>query len=127
MSTIPKPPAFFNTIAIGLPGGGFRAASFSLGILSFLNKCNLIDNVKTISTVSGGTITGAKFAQMSSLNEPNFKNFYDEMYNFLQEDALMKNAMCNLTNDKIFGYKNQNLTIFYIVFIPSFPIIDYIL
>lgn len=51
-------------VAISLSGGGFRAAMFHLGTLSYLNHLKLpdgrpfLDIVNIISTVSGGTITG---------------------------------------------------------------------
>lgn len=51
-------------IAISLSGGGYRAAMFHLGTLSYLNRVllpngkSLLDVVNTISTISGGSITG---------------------------------------------------------------------
>jgi predicted acylesterase/phospholipase RssA len=51
-------------VALSLSGGGFRAAMFHLGTLSYLNRLKLADDrcfldiVNTISTISGGTITG---------------------------------------------------------------------
>lgn len=51
-------------VALSLSGGGFRAAMFHLGTLSYLNHLRLPDNrpfleiVNTLSTISGGTITG---------------------------------------------------------------------
>lgn len=54
-------------IAISLSGGGFRAATFHLGTLSYLNRLKtsngkpLLDYVNTVSTISGGTLTGLWF------------------------------------------------------------------
>ena len=51
-------------IAISLSGGGFRAAMFHLGTLSYLNHLKLsdgrsmLDDVNIISTISGSSITG---------------------------------------------------------------------
>lgn len=51
-------------VAISLSGGGFRAAMFHLGTLSYLNHLRMpngrpfLDIVNIISTVSGGSITG---------------------------------------------------------------------
>ena len=51
-------------IAISLSGGGYRAAMFHLGTLSYLNRVllpngkSLLNVVNTISSISGGTITG---------------------------------------------------------------------
>ena len=51
-------------IAISLSGGGFRAATFHLGTLSYLNHLTtadgspLLQHIRAVSTVSGGTLTG---------------------------------------------------------------------
>lgn len=51
-------------IAISFSGGGFRAAMFHLGTLQYLyhlqydDGSRFLDDINTISTVSGGTITG---------------------------------------------------------------------
>ena len=51
-------------VAISLSGGGFRAAMFHLGTLSYLNHLKLSNDhsflniVNTILTISGGSITG---------------------------------------------------------------------
>jgi predicted acylesterase/phospholipase RssA len=73
----------FGRIAICCSGGGYRAATFHLGALSYLNKLNfenqpLLENVKAISTVSGGTITGVVYA----LQRQQGKSF-DEIYDFI--------------------------------------------
>lgn len=50
-------------IALSLSGGGFRAASFHLGVLSYLHHlktpdgATLLDHVSALSSVSGGTLT----------------------------------------------------------------------
>lgn len=49
-------------IALALSGGGYRAAIYHLGVLQYLNSCmledgrTLLDEVKTVSGVSGGAI-----------------------------------------------------------------------
>jgi hypothetical protein len=66
-----KNPPFspFHEIALCLSGGGYRATSFHLGSLSYLNRIsfnesNLLQHVKAISTVSGSTFTGVMYALM---------------------------------------------------------------
>lgn len=49
-------------IGIALSGGGFRAASFHLGVLKRLEELGILRDVKIISTVSGGSITGPLYA-----------------------------------------------------------------
>ena len=51
-----------RTIGLGCSGGGSCAAGFHLGVLAYLDRSRLLDRVAAISTVSGGTFTGAAFA-----------------------------------------------------------------
>lgn len=74
-----------DKIALSCSGGGYRAASFHLGAMAYLNRIRykgkpLLENVKLISTVSGGTITGAVYA----LKKQEGKSF-EEIYDFLLE------------------------------------------
>jgi predicted acylesterase/phospholipase RssA len=81
-------------IGLGLSGGGFRASSFSLGVLTYLAEVKLeegttlLDNVVVLSTVSGGTICGASYAiglkQGKSLVE-----IYKVVYNFMIKKDLV--------------------------------------
>ena len=53
-------------IGLAFSGGGYRAATFDLGTLSFLNSVRLddghtlLDRVTALSSVSGGTIPAMK-------------------------------------------------------------------
>lgn len=49
-------------IALALSGGGSRAIAFHLGCLRALDQLGILDRVKVISTVSGGSVIGALFA-----------------------------------------------------------------
>ena len=49
-------------IALCLSGGGFRAALFHMGALRRLNELGVLSKVKTISSVSGGSIIAAHLA-----------------------------------------------------------------
>ena len=51
----------FSSIGLCFSGGGYRAAAFSLGVLSYMNRTQyngvpLLEKVEALSTVSGGTI-----------------------------------------------------------------------
>jgi predicted acylesterase/phospholipase RssA len=70
-------------IALCCSGGGYRAASFHLGTMSYLNRLQyqgkpLLDNVKMLSTVSGGTITGIVY----SLQKQEGRTF-QEIFDFI--------------------------------------------
>lgn len=74
-----------SKIALSCSGGGYRAASFHLGAMAYLNNVKyqgkpLLEHVKLISTVSGGTITGAVYALMKQDGKT-----FDEVYQFLLE------------------------------------------
>lgn len=49
-------------IGLALSGGGARAMAFHLGCLRALNDRKILDNVRVISTVSGGSVIGACWA-----------------------------------------------------------------
>jgi predicted acylesterase/phospholipase RssA len=83
-------------IGLALSGGGYRAAGFHLGLLSYLNHVDLLKQVKMISTVSGGTFTGAKYT-LSLVAEQSFTEFYQEFYNFLKNTKLVELALNNLS------------------------------
>jgi len=50
---------FPEKTALALSGGGFRATLFHLGTLIRLNEIGLLPKLKTVSSISGGSITGA--------------------------------------------------------------------
>ena len=50
-----------DRLGLSLAGGGFRAALFHLGVLYRLAELDLLRRVEVLSTVSGGSITGALY------------------------------------------------------------------
>lgn len=93
----------FASIALTMSGGGFRAAAFALGTVTFLNEllwkeCSLLSHVKAISTVSGGTITGIAYAVSISKGE-DFTTFFRKSYNLLQSDSVLNEALRILEDD----------------------------
>ncbi len=92
----------FETIALCLSGGGYRAAAFHLGTIDMLNELGLLENVKVLSTVSGGTFTGMSYA-MWRVNQPNlkqFKDFYKEFYCFMDNNNIIAEALKLLTKER---------------------------
>lgn len=95
----------FENIALAFSGGGFRAAAFSLGVLSYLNhfrwkEKSLLERVKGLSTVSGGTITGAAYAVADAQSQP-FDLFFDKMHSFLEGDEVLDAALSKMEDDSI--------------------------
>jgi NTE family protein len=59
---LPNPKAERDGIGLCLSGGGYRAALFHLGALRRLNELGILARLKTISSVSGGSIVSAHLA-----------------------------------------------------------------
>ena len=60
------------TIGLALSGGGSRAIAFHLGCLRALHEMGVLDKVKVISTVSGGSVIGTLYA-LSKVPFPEFE------------------------------------------------------
>jgi predicted acylesterase/phospholipase RssA len=90
----------FEKIGLTLSGGGFRAAAFSLGAISYLNKTwykdpqdSLLRHVNFLTSTSGGTITNAYYSACLFKPGFNFDSFYKEMKDFMQGDLVLKEAL----------------------------------
>ena len=108
---IPSKP--FDILALSLSGGGYRAAAFHLGSMTYLDKMqfggrSLLERVKVLSTVSGGTFTGVKYAVKVQQGQ-GIKECYREMYRFMKEVPLIDKALENLSSRKWNRFKSRNL------------------
>jgi NTE family protein len=72
-------------IGLSLSGGGYRAAAFHLGTLQKLNAMKLLDDVDVLSTISGGSITGAAFCL--------YKSEYPFFHSHMKERIQTKNVI----------------------------------
>ena len=96
-----------NDLNIGLAfsGGGYRAATFDLGTLSFLNTIRLedgrtlLDCVSALSSVSGGTIPAMKYMLARAKEQP-VAEMVDELFAFLCNEDLVTHAMQHLSDEK---------------------------
>ena len=98
-------------IAISLSGGGYRAAMFHLGTLSYLNRVllpngkSLLDVVNTISSISGGTITGLWYMMHVCKGEDIdscFKNLFQILCSVDLPQSVMNSFLEeNNTNDSL--------------------------
>lgn len=102
-------------IALSCSGGGYRAASFHLGAMSYLNRLiykgkPLLENVKLISTVSGGTITGVVYA-LKKQEGLSFDEFYKLLIGKLRTLDLVKLSLEKLNPGATWGnmHKRKNL------------------
>jgi hypothetical protein len=101
MSTVPPDAteslAFNPRFAIGLTmsGGGYRAAAYHLGTLSYLERLELLPHLEAISTVSGGTFTGTRYL-LSLVEGESFREYFGSFYEFLQTTDLLELAVRKL-------------------------------
>lgn len=66
-------------IGLALSGGGIRALIFHLGILKFLAENGNLENVKTISTVSGGSICIGLILSINDYKWPTSKEYLEKV------------------------------------------------
>lgn len=97
---LPKSP--FNNLALSLSGGGYRAASFHLGLMTYLSSITwedkiLLERVRIISTVSGGTFTGVCYASSIAMNKT-LKDCYEKLYLFMSEVDVIDKGLKKLEN-----------------------------
>lgn len=102
-----------NIAGLALSGGGVRAAAFHLGVLKKLNTLKnlqgktVLEQLAAISTVSGGSLVGALYAQ----RKDDFQVFEQKMIEALQQSIERK----ILTNWRILcalfipGYSRTNV------------------
>lgn len=87
-------------IGLALSGGGARAMAFHLGCLRALNDCGILDRVKVISTVSGGSVIGAAWAY----SDTSFEDFDGRMTSVLRRGLqwdIIREIFCSLHGVKI--------------------------
>lgn len=82
-------------IALSLSGGGYRAAGFHLGALSLLHRVGLLRNVAALSTVSGGTLIGARYAR-ALLRGESFEAFFADFSRYLLRNNAVQRAIAQL-------------------------------
>lgn len=80
-------------LGLSLSGGGYRATAFHLGTLNKLQEMNILQQVDVISTISGGSITGAYYC----LEKENYDNFRESLYNAVQEKDVVKKVLLSFT------------------------------
>jgi NTE family protein len=76
-----KPARIRNGISLSLSGGGFRATLFHLGALRRLNELGVLARLKTITSVSGGSIMAAHLATViakAGLPKPEDNDAWEE-------------------------------------------------
>src|SRR5919106_6811668 len=94
-TSVPNNTQPFDEIALALSGGGYRAAAFHLGTLDMLHRLNVLQSVHVLSTVSGGTLTGLKYA-LSVTEGKSFEDFYRDFFHFLTSTNVIREGLNEL-------------------------------
>lgn len=96
-----------NELNIGMAfsGGGYRAATFDLGTLSFLHSIHLEDRrsllscVTALTSVSGGTIPAMKYMLALAKGQP-IDEMIHELFDFLCNEDLITHALNGISAEK---------------------------
>lgn len=104
MEYIDLEPRIPQNIGLSFSGGGFRAASYTLGCLCYLesikmNEKKLLDLVNFISSASGGTITSLIYTVSQRKGIP-FQNFYVAMQDNMLKGSLVLNRVFEILEDE---------------------------
>jgi len=79
-------PRNLNKLGLALSGGGYRGAAFHLGTMRKLLELGILDTINVISTISGGSITGAYYC----LHKKSFAEFETDMKKILSTKSVLK-------------------------------------
>lgn len=80
-------------LGLSLSGGGYRAAAFHLGTLKKLNQLGVLTKVDVLSTISGGSITGAAWC----LDDGNYEAFHTAMKEKLETKNVITFILTSFT------------------------------
>ena len=87
-------------IGLALSGGGHRAAVFHLGVLSYLAENGLLENVKHLSTVSGGSVVIALIYRLNAYKFPDSKTYLEKILPhvrpYFTEHSLQRSIFLNM-------------------------------
>ncbi|HEY4205839.1 MAG TPA: patatin-like phospholipase family protein [Puia sp.] len=110
----------FKKIAMALSGGGYRAATYSTGVMSYLHQLkyadekSLLDNVEFISSASGGSFASMLYVAYIKKGL-SFEDMYDKITGFMEGptsgQSLLENVANELNDDANWeeGGKTRNL------------------
>jgi len=101
-------------IGLALSGGGHRAAVFHLGVLSYLAENGLLENVKHLSTVSGGSVVMALIYRLNAYNFPDsrtyLENILPHVHPYFTEHSLQGSALLNMLKKLTFINRHSMLS-----------------
>jgi predicted acylesterase/phospholipase RssA len=88
----------FGPIALTLSGGGGRAVGFHLGVLDCLDRLGILEDVRVISSASGGSFIGSTYA-ISLKQRQSFEQYYADTVRALREGQVLQWVLARLAQD----------------------------
>lgn len=89
-----------ESIGLALSGGGVRAAAFHAGVLKYLAEQSRLENVKHISSVSGGSLFVGAVFKSSEYRWPSSKEYIERVFpqirHLLTSQSLQRAALAKL-------------------------------
>jgi NTE family protein len=116
------PSSSAKKIGLALSGGGYRATAFHLGTLKQLEEMGILAEVDVISTISGGSITGACYCSFNGT----FDEFYADLYVSLQKKDVIRKVLLSWIGFRFLLTVLLLLGSLYLLFTPLawlFPIV----
>ena len=83
-------------ISLALSGGGTRAMAFHAGLLKCLAENNFLEEVKNISTVSGGSLLIGSIFKLNNYKWPSSEEYVHIIYPKLRRELCTKNLMIEM-------------------------------
>jgi NTE family protein len=103
-----------KNIGLALSGGGHRAAVFHLGVLSYLAENGLLENVKHLSTVSGGSVVMGIIYRLNAYKFPDSQTYLEQILPnirpYFTEYSLQGNALLNMLKKLTFVNRHSILS-----------------
>ncbi len=89
-------------IGLSLSGGGFRAAVFHIGVLTYLAEKKQLENITYISTVSGGSLLVGLIYSLNNYKWPSSHVFLTEIEPEIKKLLIEHSLMSSLIKNWIF-------------------------
>ena len=83
--------SFDRPISLALSGGGIRAMAYHLGVLKWLAERGLFEQVKRISTVSGGSLLMGLIYKSADFKWPSSNYFLDKTWSSVTDQLCSRN------------------------------------
>ena len=117
-----------HRIGLCFSGGGYRATFYGLGVLSILDKIqyrdqSLLEAVKSVSSVSGGTLLAAAYTRAVQQDDYSFADFYTKMYASFEpaNDHLLERATAKLKDEDLWEVETTKKTLAHQCFCTLLP------